>query len=256
MPVASGSQLTKVDKGFTELGKLGPGRAHPVPGVRRPGHRLLAGGRGVRGRPRRGAAGAPGHHRPLAGHRQPRRRPLRPRRRAPHRRRDRARQRRRGRRRASGCWPAPRACSPRPRAGSPWPRAQKLIESGQLDPDAETVLLITGDGLKTLDAVAGQIGPTATVPADQQGRPRGAGGPRASDPPPATGGSGSPRVTTSACREPPSGLARRRRAGGPPTDDRDVARRCRCGGPAPRPAPAPPSRPRVGMPVAVAGARR
>ena len=26
------------------------------------------------------------------------------------------------------------------------------------------MLLITGDGLKTLDAVAGQIGPTATVP--------------------------------------------------------------------------------------------
>ncbi len=41
---------------------------------------------------------------------------------------------------------------------------KKLIESGQLDPDAETVLLITGDGLKTLDAVAGHIGPTATVP--------------------------------------------------------------------------------------------
>ena len=31
--------------------------------------------------------------------------------------------------------------------------AKKLIEAGQLDPDAETVLLITGDGLKTLDAV-------------------------------------------------------------------------------------------------------
>ena len=42
---------------------------------------------------------------------------------------------------------------------------RKLVQSGQLDPDAETVLLITGDGLKTLDAVAGQIGPTATVPA-------------------------------------------------------------------------------------------
>jgi threonine synthase len=42
--------------------------------------------------------------------------------------------------------------------------ARRLIEAGQLDPDAETVLLITGDGLKTLDAVAGQIGPTATVP--------------------------------------------------------------------------------------------
>lgn len=43
--------------------------------------------------------------------------------------------------------------------------ARKLVASGQLDPDAETVLLITGDGLKTLDAVSGQIGPSATVPA-------------------------------------------------------------------------------------------
>jgi threonine synthase len=42
--------------------------------------------------------------------------------------------------------------------------AKKLVESGQLDPDAETVLLITGDGLKTLDAVSGRIGPSATVP--------------------------------------------------------------------------------------------
>jgi threonine synthase len=42
--------------------------------------------------------------------------------------------------------------------------AKKLVEAGKLDPDAETVLLITGDGLKTLDAVAGQIGPSATVP--------------------------------------------------------------------------------------------
>jgi threonine synthase len=41
---------------------------------------------------------------------------------------------------------------------------RKLVETGQLDPDAETVLLITGDGLKTLDAVADQIGPKATVP--------------------------------------------------------------------------------------------
>ena len=42
--------------------------------------------------------------------------------------------------------------------------ARKLVEAGTLDPDAETVLLITGDGLKTLDAVSGRIGPTATVP--------------------------------------------------------------------------------------------
>ena len=41
---------------------------------------------------------------------------------------------------------------------------RKLVESGRLDPDAETVLLITGDGLKTLDAVSDQVGPTATVP--------------------------------------------------------------------------------------------
>ncbi|GAA0531837.1 threonine synthase [Saccharopolyspora subtropica] len=41
--------------------------------------------------------------------------------------------------------------------------AKKLIETGKIDPDAETVLLITGDGLKTLDAVEDQIGPKATV---------------------------------------------------------------------------------------------
>ena len=43
--------------------------------------------------------------------------------------------------------------------------ARKLVESGRLDPDADTVLLITGDGLKTLDAVADQVRPTATVAA-------------------------------------------------------------------------------------------
>ncbi|OSY39642.1 MULTISPECIES: threonine synthase [Pseudonocardia] len=41
---------------------------------------------------------------------------------------------------------------------------KKLLEAGKLDPDAETVLMITGDGLKTLDAVSGEVGPTATVP--------------------------------------------------------------------------------------------
>jgi len=40
---------------------------------------------------------------------------------------------------------------------------KKLIESGQLDPAAETVVLNTGDGLKTLDAVAPTTGPTATI---------------------------------------------------------------------------------------------
>src|SRR5918998_633876 len=46
--------------------------------------------------------------------------------------------------------------------------AKKMIETGQLDPDAETVLLITGDGLKTLDAIQDKIGPTATVPASSK----------------------------------------------------------------------------------------
>jgi threonine synthase len=41
-----------------------------------------------------------------------------------------------------------------------------LLASGQLDPAKETVILNTGDGLKTLDAVAGQVGPTATIAAD------------------------------------------------------------------------------------------
>lgn len=40
---------------------------------------------------------------------------------------------------------------------------KKLIESGQLDPAAETVVLNTGDGLKTLDAVAATSRPTATI---------------------------------------------------------------------------------------------
>jgi threonine synthase len=39
---------------------------------------------------------------------------------------------------------------------------QRLLAEGRLDPDAETVMLSTGDGLKTLDAVAG-AGPTATI---------------------------------------------------------------------------------------------
>ncbi|MFD2469176.1 threonine synthase [Amycolatopsis silviterrae] len=42
--------------------------------------------------------------------------------------------------------------------------AKKLVETGKLDPDAETVLLITGDGLKTLDAIENHVGPKATVP--------------------------------------------------------------------------------------------
>jgi threonine synthase len=40
---------------------------------------------------------------------------------------------------------------------------RKLVESGRLDPDAETVVLNTGDGLKTLDAVSEEARPTAVI---------------------------------------------------------------------------------------------
>jgi threonine synthase len=40
---------------------------------------------------------------------------------------------------------------------------KKLLESGKLDPEAETVVFNTGEGLKTIDAVADQVGPTHQV---------------------------------------------------------------------------------------------
>jgi threonine synthase len=40
---------------------------------------------------------------------------------------------------------------------------KKLVESGQLDPSVETVIYNTGDGLKTLDAVAEGARPTAVI---------------------------------------------------------------------------------------------
>ncbi|MGI8576649.1 MAG: threonine synthase [Nocardioidaceae bacterium] len=40
---------------------------------------------------------------------------------------------------------------------------KKLVDTGQLDPDVETVVFNTGDGLKTLDAVADRVAPAATI---------------------------------------------------------------------------------------------
>src|SRR6201999_855469 len=37
---------------------------------------------------------------------------------------------------------------------------RKLLAAGQIDPDAETVIINSGDGLKTLDAIA----PSLTIP--------------------------------------------------------------------------------------------
>lgn len=41
---------------------------------------------------------------------------------------------------------------------------KKLVDTGQLDPGVETVVFNTGDGLKTLDAIADRVGPAATIP--------------------------------------------------------------------------------------------
>jgi threonine synthase len=40
---------------------------------------------------------------------------------------------------------------------------RKLLEAGQLDPEAETVIINSGDGLKTLDAVAGTVPPASPI---------------------------------------------------------------------------------------------
>jgi len=40
---------------------------------------------------------------------------------------------------------------------------KKLVETGQLDPSLETVVINTGHGLKTLDAVSDAVGPAATI---------------------------------------------------------------------------------------------
>ena len=42
---------------------------------------------------------------------------------------------------------------------------KKLVETGQLDPTLETVIINTGMGLKTLDAVSDQVGPAAVIDA-------------------------------------------------------------------------------------------
>ncbi|MFG1920684.1 threonine synthase [Cryptosporangium sp. NPDC048952] len=40
---------------------------------------------------------------------------------------------------------------------------KKLVESGELDPNAETVIFNTGEGLKTADAIEGRVGPTHRI---------------------------------------------------------------------------------------------
>jgi threonine synthase len=46
---------------------------------------------------------------------------------------------------------------------------RKLVASGQIDPSVETVVFNTGDGLKTIDAIAGGARPTAVIPPTLKG---------------------------------------------------------------------------------------
>ncbi|KAF4409553.1 MULTISPECIES: threonine synthase [Streptomyces] len=46
---------------------------------------------------------------------------------------------------------------------------RKLLDEGRLDPAARTVIINSGDGLKTLDAVSSVVGPTAEIPATLEG---------------------------------------------------------------------------------------
>ena len=104
IPVASGSQLTKVHKAFQELITLGLVEDKPYKVYGAQADRLLPGLGGLQGRRRRDPPGQAGHHRQEPGDRQPRRRHLRARHLPRDRRRRRGHHRRRGARgdRAAG----------------------------------------------------------------------------------------------------------------------------------------------------------
>ena len=77
-PVASGAMFTRVARGFEELAELGLIERRPIRFVGGQAAGCAPGRDGVGGRDRRHRAGPDaGHDRPLAGHRQPGRRPLR-----------------------------------------------------------------------------------------------------------------------------------------------------------------------------------
>jgi molybdopterin synthase sulfur carrier subunit len=138
-----------------------------VAGVRRPGGGCAPVSAAFAGRARRGAPGPAGHHRQVAGHRQPGGRAVRARRGAAH------------RRRIADVSDAEIVDSIRLLAategifgetagGVTLGVLRKLLAAGQLDPDAETVIINSGDGLKTLDAVTAAV----EIPGPDQADPR------------------------------------------------------------------------------------
>ena len=151
-PVASGSLFTKIARGFEEWLELGILEG-ALPGLpRRPGRGLQPGRQGVRGRPRGLPPRAPEHDRQVARDRQPRRRRVRARRGAQHR----------------GSIDSvtdeeivdgirllaeTTGIFTETAGGVTTAVLAKLAERGDIGADDRVVLYITGEGLKTLDAV-------------------------------------------------------------------------------------------------------
>jgi molybdopterin converting factor small subunit len=178
-PIASGSLYTKIAQGLPGLPRPRPRRTARAPvDERRAGRRLLAGGQGVRGRRRLLQAGAARHDRQVAGHRQPGRRPYAL---------DLAR-------RSGGAIDSVsddeiRARHPpagrdhrhlhRDRRRRDHRGAGQARRARRHRPDERVVVVITGEGLKTLDAVAARSRRSrSSRPSTSSCRGRGRGGAR------------------------------------------------------------------------------
>ena len=155
-PVASGSLFTKIARGFEEWLEVGLRRGRAADVQRRPGRGLLAGRPGVRGRPGRLQAGAsPDTIAKSLAIGNPADGPYAL---------DLARRTRRPDRLAS---PTTRSATgirllaettgifTETAGGVTTATLRKLAERGDIGPDERVVLVITGEGLKTLDAVRG-----------------------------------------------------------------------------------------------------
>ncbi len=143
VPVASGSQLTKIDKAFQELIKLGlvedkPYRVFgaqaagcdPVAAAFKAGHDVVRPVKPdtiAKSSPSATPPTAPTSWTSPAAPTEPSRTSRTPR-----------------SSRASACSPAPRASSARPRSGVTVATLRKLIDAGTLDPSAETVIINSG----------------------------------------------------------------------------------------------------------------
>ena len=157
VPIASGSLYTKIARGFEEWLELGLIDGQPAGDERRAGDGLLAGGQ----RLRRGGDFCqpvkPRHDRQVAGHRQPGRRALR------------ARPGRSARggsidsvtddeiRAGIALLAETTGVFTETAGGVTTAVLTKLAERGDIDRHERVVLVITGDGLKTLDAVRGLV---------------------------------------------------------------------------------------------------